>query len=200
MATVRGAGHTNAEIKTSYENNADTNEYDDAEQTKLAGIATSATALTLGTPVAATSGTAIDFTNIPAGTKRIAIQFVSVSTNGTSGLRVQIGDAGGVEVANYAGGVAVVSAGTTAIIVSNGMGLTNTVAAGMLISGSVVLTLENAATFTWVATSVLGRVDAEAAYFGGGSKSLSAELDRVRITTAGGTDVFDAGEINITYE
>ncbi len=35
---------TDSEIKTAYENNADTNEFSDAEQTKLAGIATSATA------------------------------------------------------------------------------------------------------------------------------------------------------------
>ena len=35
---------TDAQIKTAYENNADTNEFDDAEQTKLAGIETAATA------------------------------------------------------------------------------------------------------------------------------------------------------------
>ena len=34
----------------------------------------------------------------------------------------------------------------------------------------------------------------------GGVKSTSAVLDRVRITTVGGTDTFDAGEINISYE
>lgn len=35
---------TDSEVKTAYENNANTNEFDDAEQTKLAGIETSATA------------------------------------------------------------------------------------------------------------------------------------------------------------
>jgi hypothetical protein len=33
-----------------------------------------------------------------------------------------------------------------------------------------------------------------------GSKSLGATLDRIRITTGNGTDVFDAGSINILYE
>jgi hypothetical protein len=33
-----------------------------------------------------------------------------------------------------------------------------------------------------------------------GSKSLSATLDRIRITTVGGTDTFDAGSVNIMYE
>jgi hypothetical protein len=34
----------------------------------------------------------------------------------------------------------------------------------------------------------------------GGSKSLSAALDRVRLTTVNGTDTFDAGSVNIMYE
>jgi hypothetical protein len=33
-----------------------------------------------------------------------------------------------------------------------------------------------------------------------GSKSLSQTLDRVRLTTFGGADTFDAGKVNITYE
>jgi len=37
------SGISDAEIKTAYENNADTNEFSDAEQTKLAGIETAAT-------------------------------------------------------------------------------------------------------------------------------------------------------------
>jgi len=35
---------------------------------------------------------------------------------------------------------------------------------------------------------------------GGTSPALSGTLDRVRITTAGGTDTFDAGSVNILYE
>ena len=41
---IRDRDQTNAEIKTAYEANANTNEFSDAEQTKLAGIETSATA------------------------------------------------------------------------------------------------------------------------------------------------------------
>jgi hypothetical protein len=35
---------------------------------------------------------------------------------------------------------------------------------------------------------------------GAGSVTLSATLDRIRITTVNGTDTFDAGSINIAYE
>jgi hypothetical protein len=37
-------------------------------------------------------------------------------------------------------------------------------------------------------------------YTTAGSKTLSATLDRIRITTANGTDTFDAGTINIMWE
>ena len=35
---------------------------------------------------------------------------------------------------------------------------------------------------------------------GGGSVTLSGALDRVVLTTVGGTDTFDAGSVNIIYE
>lgn len=44
IETSATADQTDAEIKTAYENNADTNAFTDAEQTKLSGIATAATA------------------------------------------------------------------------------------------------------------------------------------------------------------
>jgi len=33
-----------------------------------------------------------------------------------------------------------------------------------------------------------------------GTKTLSATLDRIRLTTVNGTDTFDAGSVNIMYE
>jgi hypothetical protein len=45
------ADQTNAEIKTAYEANSDTNEFSDAEQTKLSGIETSATADQTGSQI-----------------------------------------------------------------------------------------------------------------------------------------------------
>ena len=37
-------------------------------------------------------------------------------------------------------------------------------------------------------------------HFGAGSVALSGTLDRVRLTTVGGTATFDAGSVNIMYE
>jgi hypothetical protein len=53
---------------------------------------------------------------------------------------------------------------------------------------------------TWVASINLGTGNVAATITGGGSKALSAALDRVRITTVGGSDTFDAGTINALYE
>lgn len=155
--------------------------------------------IVLGTPVASTSGTSIDFTSIPAGTKRITVNFKGVSTNGTSNLMAQIGDSGGIETSGYLGNAMQISSPTAPL---NGAGflLTGAMAASNVLHGRLTLELENESAFSWIGDGVLARSDGGNTHAFGGSKSLSAELDRVRITTAGGTDTFDAGEINITYE
>lgn len=152
--------------------------------------------ITLGTPVASTSGTSIDFTGIPAGTKRITVNFSSVSTNGTSVVLIQIGDAGGLETSGYVGGCGTRGGETTS---AAGFALLPPAAASAY-SGSVVLTLENSAAFTWclhgcLAIDATGQPNSSA-----GAKALSAELTQLRITMVNGTDAFDAGEINVSYE
>ena len=154
-----------------------------------------------GTAVASTSGTSIDFTSIPSWVKRITVMFSGVSTNGTSIIQVQLGDSGGVETTGYVGGYA--SNGVSGGILS-GIPLTYAaMPAASTISGSLTISLLDASTNTWVFAGTQGRLSGGAAQdattFGGG-KSLSATLDRVRITTVNGTDTFDAGTINILYE
>ena len=160
---------------------------------------TAAGGITLATPVASTSGTSVTFTGIPAGTKRITMMFKGVSTDGTGDKLIQIGDSGGIETTGY-------SSRSTSII-----GLTQAgtgTASGFLIysilastelSGSITLTLLNATTFNFQSTGTFSDYNEGAQFFTSGGKSLSATLDRVRITTVNGTDTFDNGEINIAY-
>lgn len=155
----------------------------------------------LGTPVATTSGTSIDFTGIPSGTKQIIITFKGVSTNGTDPKYIQIGDSGGIENSDYSGSSAGISE-TAVITASSSLESFNikSTSASDLINGSVILTLENSSTFTWVASGVLeNSTSTTRVFFVAGRKSLSAVLDRVRITTQNGTNTFDAGEVNIAY-
>jgi hypothetical protein len=155
----------------------------------------------LATEQATTSGTEIDFTSIPSWVKKITVMFNGVSTNGTSPVTIQLGDAGGVEATNYLGAVA--STGAASITTANiSVGFNGEVAGAATVvrHGAVTLTLEDASDFTWVAQGVVSRSDATALNIIGGTKALSAALDRVRITTVGGSDVFDAGAVNLMYE
>ena len=74
-------------------------------------------------------------------------------------------------------------------------------ASSYVMSGQSILTLCDVATGTWVYSSILNSgITSGLASVGGGNKTLSGTLDRIRITTVNGTDTFDAGTINIMYE
>lgn len=157
------------------------------------------TTIILGTPVASTSGASIDFTSIPAGTKRITISLVGVSTNGNSNLLFQLGDSGGIENTSYVGNTLFSGATTGITNFTTGFGIPSS-SATELISGILTLTLENSSNNTFMAAGTFNRSGNDYVLVISGRKSLSAVIDRVRVTTVGGTDTFDAGEINITYE
>lgn len=158
--------------------------------------------ITLGTPTASTSGTSIDFIGIPATAKRIIINGIGVSTNNTSPLACQLGDSGGIENTGYVSGVGKIAGAinaqqsTTMFLMS---GDANDAAADAM-SFKIQLDLENASNNTWTFSSVMVLSGTAEINIGGGHKATSATLDRVRITTVGGTATFDAGEINIAYE
>ncbi len=163
------------------------------------GFPASGGGLTLGTPQNSTSGTSIDFTGIPAGTKKIIINFNGVSTSGTSQPIVQLGDSGGAETSGYLGGVSVNSGSAT---VTNGFAFTVTgaLAAANIYYGQMILTLLDSSTNMWSCQGQLFDDNIDLVSNMCGIKATSAVLDRVRITTAGGTDTFDAGSINIAYQ
>jgi hypothetical protein len=154
----------------------------------------------LATEQASTSGTFIDFTGIPAGVKRIEINFVGVSISGTDTLVVQLGDAGGPETSGYLGAGSNYTNGALPNVANftTGFGFA-TLPAASVMHGSIFLRLEEAADFTWTANGTLALSNAGTMAHTAGSKSLSAELTQVRITTSGGSDTFDAGVINISY-
>lgn len=152
-----------------------------------------------GTSVATTSGTAIDFTGIPSSAKRITVMLVNVSTTGTSAVQLQIGS-GSIATSGYTsysgdiagGGATGAGSVTTAFALERAVTIT---AAG---SRNYTCTLVKPFGNTWLAHNV-GQA-AGNMQFGAGSMTLAGVLDRVRITTANGTDTFDAGSINILWE
>ena len=153
--------------------------------------------INLGTAQNSTSGTAIDFTSIPSGVRRVTVMFSGVSTNGSNQYLIQLG-AGGVQTTgynsyamNFGGGSGSGTAETTGFNI-------RVSSASSVLSGAVVFNLLTGN--VWSAQHSFGSSSTTDGYFGAGGVTLSAALDRVRITTVGGTDTFDAGSINISWE
>ena len=146
-----------------------------------------------GTAVASTSGTSVDFTGIPSWAKRITVMLAGVSTSGTSNILIQIGDSGGIEDAGYLS-----TSDASGVIANSTSGFViRTASASNVMSGHMILTPINGN--LWISSSVL-KQNTTVVMAGGGDKTLSDTLTQVRITTANGTDTFDAGTINIMYE
>jgi hypothetical protein len=154
--------------------------------------------LTLATEQAA-SGTAVDFTGIPSWVKRITIMFAGVSLSGASSFLIQVGTSSGIVSTGYSGGgtryggAVIASASGT-----NGISPWN-ITASAAYSGLAIWTLVGGN--IWTCSLNFGASGGiESGGIAGGSLTLSGTLDRVRITTVNGTDTFDAGTINISYE
>lgn len=173
-----------------------------------AGVTTNSGAvydsLQRGTAVTCAGQTSIDFTGIPSWVRRITVMFNGVSTSGTSALLTQIG-AGSVVTSGYTSGTAGAYSGNlvTGAAFTNGFGIQNSNVAAN--TNYATVTITNISGNTWYYTSVLNGLPSQNAIFtGGGAITLGGTLDRVRITTANGTDTFDttpsAGTVNIIYE
>lgn len=150
---------------------------------------------------ATTSGTFIDFSpadgsGIPSWAKEITISIAGVSTNGSSQLLIKLG-AGSILSAGYASS----SATTDNAVATAGL----TTSAGFLASGGTAsvntwhgnMHLSLSGATRWVENFSVGYASYPASTHGGGSVNLGGVLDRIRITTVNGTDVFDAGSVSI---
>ena len=155
----------------------------------LTGSLTAGGSLTLATAQTA-SGTAVDFTGIPSWAKRITVMFSDVSLNATDDVLVQIGDSGGIETSGYTSGSQNLLNSTAGYIMR--LGVTSRVLNGAMY-------ISNINSNSWVSIHS-GSISPLNDIFGGGTKTLSSTLDRVRVTSATGTSLFDAGTINISYE
>ncbi len=144
--------------------------------------------------------TALNFTNIPAGVKRITVTLANFSTNGTSNPVVQLGTSGGYDATSYLGSAAnVTGSGVTGSNISVGFRMQNSVTATTVFGGQMVLTRITGN--TWACSSMVGSSDTVTVGQGSGSKTLSAELNSLRVTTEGGANTIDSGSIvNVLYE
>lgn len=171
-------------------------DYTRANGTPLAGP------LISGTVIATTSGTSHDFTGIPSATKQILLILSGVSlTTNLQTILIQLGTSGGVEATGYTSTLCT-GLGTAIALTTSSAGFIVMAApdGGDSISGCITLALVDPATNTWAESGTVGKVaPAVSLDTSAGLKSLSATLDRVRLTTVtGGT--FDAGKFQILYQ
>jgi hypothetical protein len=153
------------------------------------------------TLTASTSGTAINFTDIPAGVRRVTVVFSGVSTNGTDSILIQLGDSGGIESTSYTGASnTVTNGGATAGANSTAGFIIHSASAANVIHGAATFELINKATFAWIGHGTFALSNAASNIVSGCTKSLSAELTQLTITTTGGTNTFDNGTVNVIYE
>lgn len=154
-----------------------------------------------GAAVAA-SGTSVDFTAVPDWVKRITVMLAGVSVSGASALRIQIGDSGGIENTGYLGAYSLNLSTTNLAVVnlSSGFDLSGSGGTGTTYQGSIVLSRIDPAVNSWAAFGAVGQSDTQRITMLGGSKALGSVLTQLRVTTQNGSDIFDAGTINILYE
>lgn len=153
-------------------------------------------------PKTISSGISANY-SVPSKTKRITAMFKGVSTNGTSGVFVRMGGGYGIETTGYFTHLGVIS--TTPFYSSGTDTLGIYIAGGdatTVYHGQVILNLMNPISNTWTFSGMSFRDEAvnDAIQWTTGSKALLGELTTIQFCTRNGTDTFDSGEINISYE
>jgi len=140
------------------------------------------------------SGTDITFSSIPSNAVFIQITILQMSFNGTSDLRIRLGDSGGEESTGYVGRSYATS--SVATMATNAFGFEFTNAAAYIYSGKLEFWNHNGN--TWISE---GRIHQETAndYMGyTGRKSLSDALTQIRLFGSGGHS-FDNGSVTLHY-
>lgn len=166
-------------------------------QTQIDGVG-----FTRSTTVATTSGTVADITGIASGTNVVHVSIDNVNTSVGDILLLQIGDSGGIETSGYGmsglqlDGASSMKDSADSTDSSAGITIPRT---NRAVWG--VITCVQSDSFDWVFSwSMWANSGAQPEVtWGGGKKTLSGELDRIRLTTVGGTATFTTGQINVVY-
>lgn len=148
------------------------------------------------------TGGIVDITGIPTWAKKITISFTGLSTTTSAYPVVQIGTSGGVQNTGYVGGNGFIAAASAAAIsVTAGFGIgagTGNWTAAAVVGGVMEIVLQDPTTHTWAEKALLGGTNG--VFSSGGVKQLSAQLDRIRVTTHDGSGAFDGGTVSLLIE
>ena len=148
--------------------------------------------------VSASGSTSVDFTSMPSWINAITVMFSDISTNGTSFMLVQLGTSSGFATSGYVSTCNDLDGGGGSSSNSSTAGLIMRVqAAAGIING--LMNIAYMGSNRWAA-NVTCMSNTSVVFMGGGTVTLGGTLDRVRITTVNGTDAFDTGTLNVSYQ
>lgn len=147
------------------------------------------------------TGTEVDYT-FPVSFRRLRVRFYDMSTNGTSQVIIQLGTSSGLVTTGYRSVAGRINTGSSGVSASEaGLSVAALTNIGNSCSGLITLEKHTGTGDFWVASgSLILWTDFGVCYNAGRSSDLGAVLDRIRITTAGGTDNFDAGTVSLSWE
>jgi hypothetical protein len=152
---------------------------------------------TLDTAQPSTSGVSVDF-GIPSWAKRITVMFHNVSTSGTSGVVVRVGSGSFLTAGYAAGGTDFTGTATVTAAETSGLPLSEPPdLIGDIHSG--VATIVTLGANVWAMSSIV-RCGGNRMGMGAASIEVGGTLDRVQVATINGSDTFDGGTINVSYE
>lgn len=164
-------------------------------------VTVTGSAATLGSPISASGQVNMDYTGLPAGLRRIVGTISGISTNGTNQVVLRVGNSSaGFVTSGYAAEGHAASTAVNGALETTGFALADSASAASVRHGHFTLTMVDASTNTWTCSFMVAQSDTARAMFGGGTITLTGPLDRVRLTSFGGTDTFDAGKFNILYD
>ena len=144
------------------------------------------------------TGSSLDIAGIPTGTNRITLALDGVSTSGSSRVLLQLGDSGGIENTLYIGALTESSSASSNWVNGTAGAILPGATAGAKRYGNITILRQHPTSFLYTITANVYAEDGVSGFVGTTvcHKGLNTDLISLRLTTVGGTELFDNGTVN----
>jgi hypothetical protein len=144
------------------------------------------------------TGSSVDISGIPTGINRVTLALDGVSTSGTSRVLLQLGDSGGIENTSYVGALTESSSASSNWVSGTAGAILAGATAGTKRYGNITILRQHPTSFLYTITASVYAEDGASGFVGTTvcHKGLNTDLISLRLTTVGGTELFDNGSVN----
>lgn len=146
------------------------------------------------------ASTEVVFSSIPAWVNRVTLMVSGLSSNGTSGFAAVMGYGGGstYQTSSYVSQALYIYANPITTYSTSQFLLTGVTTASYTYGGQFIF--NRLSGNTWTTHGMLVNDSVEYSMIAAGSVTLSGTLDKIKLVAINGSDSFDAGTVNISYE